>query len=213
MTLSKLKLEVGRYYRTRDGHKARIYALDGDGDVVHGAIWFDAWRMVSWDSEGHFYVNSGTESPNDLVAEWEEPKALTFEVGKFYRTRNGEKARVYALDGGAFQTVHGAIWSGGGWCSTTWQENGSRNVTYLKDRNDLVAEWYDTPEPITLGKRYKTRSGLSVTLYTVSANSIEPVHGCVHEPAEDSLCSWSATGKFTYDHPNDWDLVEVEGDT
>ena len=73
----------GKIYRTRDGHKARVYAIDGGGSrSVHGALWctperdkgFKApqWYMTVWCADGRYYesIFSDLKSGNDLIEEW-----------------------------------------------------------------------------------------------------------------------------------------------
>lgn len=49
-----LKIEAGKYYRTRNGQEARIYCTDGGGNTpVHGAInKFGQWNVNFWSVEG-----------------------------------------------------------------------------------------------------------------------------------------------------------------
>lgn len=67
-----MKIEVCKYYRTRDGRKARIYAVDGDGtSEIHGAILHDdgQWHMASWCVDG-MWLDDGSTNTSDLVSEW-----------------------------------------------------------------------------------------------------------------------------------------------
>jgi hypothetical protein len=71
------------------------------------------------------------------------------QVGKFYRTRNGLKVRIYALDGCAPYVVHGAYQHKElGWIFTGWTDNGMYN-SLLDDHPtsdlDIVSEWVDKP--------------------------------------------------------------------
>jgi hypothetical protein len=70
-----MKIEVGKFYKTRDGRKARIYAVDGrDYTKIHGAVFEDGgWASLTWFENGIFYID-GKEYVLDLVSEWEEPK-------------------------------------------------------------------------------------------------------------------------------------------
>lgn len=43
-----MKIETGKYYRTRDGHKVLIYATDGRDEWVHGAVLLDD----GWQADG-----------------------------------------------------------------------------------------------------------------------------------------------------------------
>jgi hypothetical protein len=44
---------------------------------------------------------------------------------KTYRTRDGREVRIYATDGGAGASIHGAIKSGTGWLTTAWGARGN----------------------------------------------------------------------------------------
>lgn len=69
--MSTLDIQPGKLYRTRDGHKARVYATDGRGQhSVHGALLQkDGWNDCSWTASGHHYSNT-TERGADLISEW-----------------------------------------------------------------------------------------------------------------------------------------------
>ena len=49
---------------------------------------------------------------------------------------------------------------------------------------------------IQLGKQYKTRIGHKVTIYRTDAKGSYSVHGCSHYENEDTVMSWTSTGKF-----------------
>lgn len=74
-----MELKVGAFYVTRDGRKARIYALDGEantGAEVHGAVLDDgengkAWEPANWSRDGEYI--SGAQSSQDLISVWVEP--------------------------------------------------------------------------------------------------------------------------------------------
>lgn len=71
---------------------------------------------------------------------------ITFTPGKFYRTRDGRKARIYATDGGISYSLHGATLDGGEWMTRSWTKSGVFNRTSLNEGLDLIAEWIDKPE-------------------------------------------------------------------
>ena len=87
-----MNIEAGKFYKTRDGRKARIYAVDGSGsDNIHGAILIkDGWDCEVWDKDGAWV---DIRSPNDLVSEWVEPRTGTVWVniysshGKVYTSK------------------------------------------------------------------------------------------------------------------------------
>lgn len=69
-----MKIDVGKLYRSRDGHKVRVYSLDGGGDYpVHGAIQRKdgVWRIVSLTPDGKYMT--GGEEDWDIISEWAEP--------------------------------------------------------------------------------------------------------------------------------------------
>jgi hypothetical protein len=69
-TMSDLIINTTDTYKTKNGGKVRIYAVDAGGDYpVHGAIWFEtlgAWLPAQWTIHGKMST-SGEELLNDLV--------------------------------------------------------------------------------------------------------------------------------------------------
>jgi len=47
------------------------------------------------------------------------------DINKKYRTRCGHEVRIYATDGGAGASIHGAIKTGTGWLTTAWGARGN----------------------------------------------------------------------------------------
>lgn len=70
---------------------------------------------------------------------------MTWEPGKEYRTRDGRRARVYALDGGGAHPMHGAVYNhgSGAWEPTSWMSCGG----YLHAKNDISPRDIMPPEP------------------------------------------------------------------
>lgn len=70
-----MKIEAGKFYKTRNGRKARIYAVDGHGEYpFHGAYLRDSdWVLHMWKAGGR-NLDDHEESIYDLVSEWTEPK-------------------------------------------------------------------------------------------------------------------------------------------
>jgi len=61
------------------------------------------------------------------------------EGGKYLRTRDNRRVRIYATDGGGFYSIHGAVASGNSyWEPMTWTENGVWRAQSNLHRNDLV---------------------------------------------------------------------------
>lgn len=69
-----MKIEANKFYKTRDGQKVRIYAIDGAHPFpVHGAnLLGSEWVQQEWCAEGSFYLHE--KDGLDIVGEWEEPK-------------------------------------------------------------------------------------------------------------------------------------------
>jgi hypothetical protein len=68
--IASITLEPGKLYRARDGHKVRIYAIDGGGSFpVHGAVLGrnGEWRHATFTASGRY---SSTTNPNDIIDEW-----------------------------------------------------------------------------------------------------------------------------------------------
>ena len=77
---------------------------------------------------------------------------MTLEVGKFYKTRSGDKVRIYATDGrnmeDAPHPVHGAILCENGWVAEQWSVEGKYDYDGSATQSDIVSEWtpYHYPE-------------------------------------------------------------------
>jgi len=72
-----MKIEVGKFYKTRDNDKARIYCINAGGaHDIHGAILSpeDGWVNKSWVLNGSYFVDR--ENSLDIVSEWSEPSEL-----------------------------------------------------------------------------------------------------------------------------------------
>jgi hypothetical protein len=70
---------------------------------------------------------------------------LQIEAGKFYRTRDGKMARIYATDGSGSYPVHGAVLEGVGWGSATWTYSGVFDDGVETGEHDIISEWRDDP--------------------------------------------------------------------
>lgn len=80
---------------------------------------------------------------------------MNIEAGKFYKTRNGMKVRIYATDGGRIndpsnpdnfydEAVHGAFFRDGYWYMIYWGIDGVLSRREMKDF-DIVSPWFDPP--------------------------------------------------------------------
>ena len=72
---------------------------------------------------------------------------MKIEPNKFYRTRNGLQARIYATDAGGTYPIHGAVlYYGAHWIPQTWTREGRQSAVGGREANDLIAEWTDSPK-------------------------------------------------------------------
>lgn len=76
--------------------------------------------------------------------------SLTIEAGKFYKTRSGLKARIYATDcrkcGYSDPVAHGAIFDFAEWNFREWWLSDGKDATVEHEREfDLVTPWADPP--------------------------------------------------------------------
>jgi hypothetical protein len=70
----KMKFEIGKFYKTRDGHRAQIFMLDNGAGFMMGVVLQanSIWFSNHWRCDGTIYIDS--DSPDDLISEWQEPK-------------------------------------------------------------------------------------------------------------------------------------------
>lgn len=67
---------------------------------------------------------------------------MEIKVGNFYKTRGGNKVRIYDTESGGACTIHGAVLSKKGfWESRSWGINGNFYQDKTKDRDDIIEEW------------------------------------------------------------------------
>jgi hypothetical protein len=71
---------------------------------------------------------------------------MKFEVGKFYKTRDGRKAQLFILDNGASVMLGVVLNKGGIWFSNQWRCDG-RIYCNNDTLNDLVTEWTEPKPP------------------------------------------------------------------
>lgn len=85
------------------------------------------------------YINAPINLDNDdFYFETEEP--LTFEEGKFYKTRDGRKVFVSCIINGDFPLVRGVIQ--GEECITSWYLSGEYEQCFKNDV-DIISKWED----------------------------------------------------------------------
>jgi hypothetical protein len=77
-----MKIEAGKYYKTRDGRKAYVAAVLENPlgrTVTHKCLGFVGDRYMSWTDNGHEWSCFGG-NPSDLIAEWREPREWTVSI-------------------------------------------------------------------------------------------------------------------------------------
>lgn len=82
-----VKLEVGKFYKTRDGRKVGPVFMDGDNDPF---VWFDqnggCWAIDGEDGNAVGII--GSKTSGDIIAEWiEEPAMCEAECRGYKKVR------------------------------------------------------------------------------------------------------------------------------
>lgn len=69
-----MKIEPGKFYKTRDGRKARVYAVEVEGTYpIHGAHLRDGvWHADVWTKAGGINTYANTPFNGDIVSEWRD---------------------------------------------------------------------------------------------------------------------------------------------
>lgn len=73
-----MKLEVGKFYKTRDGRKAEVVYINEelkDSYTVYFLVDGDG-HLISCSLEGSYYGDDEAHE-SDLVSEWKEPERVT----------------------------------------------------------------------------------------------------------------------------------------
>ena len=75
----ELKIEAGKYYRRRDGHRVFVCATNKPGS--HPVVaWDDLGGVDEHAESGRLYAEAdGAESTFDIVSEWTEPERIPWE--------------------------------------------------------------------------------------------------------------------------------------
>ena len=105
-------IDMNKKYKTRDGRKVRIYAVDGGGDYpVHGAIKEEGvWLFESWASDGQYSFCQGI-TDSDLIEK--KPKPFRNKKMKPYgELTEKQKKRLHDhFEAGGVIEVHRLKWS------------------------------------------------------------------------------------------------------
>lgn len=68
-----MKIEAGKFYRTRDGRRARVTEVCFSNGESYPILGFLGTVAAAWTDDGRF-LNAVEDSPADLIAEWvDEP--------------------------------------------------------------------------------------------------------------------------------------------
>lgn len=90
-----MKLEAGKYFKTRDGRKAYVAAIAPEEiGAAYPAIGWLGDQLDNWLTDGR-YMRSGNDESEDLIAEWIEPEAKAEWCLYAYKDRSGN---VYNYD-------------------------------------------------------------------------------------------------------------------
>lgn len=93
-----LKLEAGKFYKTRDGRKVGPMVEDKWHDRRYGwtvAHEFNAEYGKAWRGDGTFHPDVGTQHGADLIAEWiDEPAAKASNDNTTPKFKVGDRVRV-----------------------------------------------------------------------------------------------------------------------
>ena len=123
-----MKIEKGKFYKTRDGRKVEILKTDAKNAYpIVGLLTYSEGieRVCSWSDNGKFNAQCLEESPYDIIGEWEE--ALDFDP--------------YCLPKWADQWI--AMDEGGGWYS--YSISPEQDEDYKAWISDLGVEFSEIP--------------------------------------------------------------------
>lgn len=69
----QLKFEEGRLYKTRGGHKVKLFITNDCRNLMIGAVYFvDGWESKKWDKDGCLFSTSPVYYRDlDIVDYWE----------------------------------------------------------------------------------------------------------------------------------------------
>lgn len=112
-----------------------------NGEVVHSdGSW--TYKMIDgiicafWSKESYIGAMIDLDVESESYFETEEP--LTFEQGKFYKTRDGKKAYISSI---TTTYIYGIIT--GKTSMDTWHLNGMHWNNKESHKNDLISKWED----------------------------------------------------------------------
>ncbi len=94
---------------------------------------------------------------------------MQLEVGKYYKTRDGRKFGPMYKTGSKDHNMEFDDGSGSGWTKRgTW-------LNTCQDERDLIAEWTDTPAPVTLSAETIDHIAIDSLKFHTADNDMEPL--------------------------------------
>jgi hypothetical protein len=70
---------------------------------------------------------------------------MKFEIGKFYKNRDGQKVQIHMLDRGDGMMLGAAVNDDGVWFHNSWHQNGRWKGS--EHRLDIISEWEEPKKP------------------------------------------------------------------
>lgn len=99
-------------------------------------------------------------------------------VGKFYKTRDGEKVEVIRTDLPPSWEGHTAIaiiyGSQGTWEAITYKKNGGRDYADVESKNDIVSEWIESNSVDEMTKKQRQQFVLD-NLHLVPIDEVKKI--------------------------------------
>ena len=111
-----------------------IIKSEEDGDIIK---YYDGVICRAY-KDGGFTINAGFTNDNICGYCFETEEPLTFEEGKFYKTREGKKAYISRITTTRF---YGIIT--GKTSLDTWNLKGMHWCDKYPHKNDLISKWED----------------------------------------------------------------------
>jgi len=103
-----VKIEAGKYYRTRGGQKVGPMVITKERSSFNLSESND--KPGRWRSDGLDGFDSGTVNPGDLIAEWSEPMDLTA-IPTPYGLMDAETQAALKEHGGPYQCFDDPEWA------------------------------------------------------------------------------------------------------
>ena len=129
------QLDFTKPVRTRDGKKVIIDEVRASGKRPISGHTADDGLHWTWARNGD---HCSTYCPCNLVQDVEEKPMLDFTKLENLRTKNGNKVRIYSIDGFGGIYAHGAYYNNDGWSIACWDKETGRNIICSDVGSNLV---------------------------------------------------------------------------